>query len=55
MPTRDEEQAQEQALERLDVGLEFVAEFAVGEQHAGQKGSQRQRQSDLADEQRGSR
>ncbi len=50
---RDEEQPQQQALERLDVGLELVAEFTVGEQYAGQKCAQGQRQAHLADEQRG--
>ena len=55
MPTRDEEQAQEQALEGLDVRLELVAEFAVGQQHAGQKSAQRQRQADLAHQQRRAR
>ena len=49
---RDEEQAEEQSLERLDVGLEFVAEFAVREQYAGQEGAQRQGQAHLAHEQR---
>jgi hypothetical protein len=37
---RDEEQAEEQAFERLDVGLEFVPEFAVGEQYSGEEGPQ---------------
>ena len=43
---RDEEQAEQQALERLDVGLELVAVLAVGEQHAGEEGAERHRQAD---------
>jgi len=35
-----EEQAQQQALEGLDLGLEFVPEFRVGQQHAGQERAQ---------------
>ena len=48
MPDRDEEQAQQQALERLDVGLELVAVLRVGQQHAGQERAQRHRQADHA-------
>ncbi len=40
-PHGDEEQAEQQALEGLDVGLELVSELAVGQYHAGQKGAQR--------------
>ena len=50
----DEEQPEQQSLEGLDVGLEFVAKFAVREQHAGQKSAQRQRQAHLTHQQRGS-
>ena len=35
-----EEQAQQQALERLDVGLELVPVLAVGEQHAAEEGAE---------------
>ena len=38
---RDEEQAEQQALERLDVGLELVAVLAVGEHHAGEERAER--------------
>ena len=53
IPDGDEEQAQEQSLEGFDVSLELVAEFAVREQHAGQKGAQRQGQAHLTHQQRG--
>ena len=33
----DEEQAKQQALERLDLRFDLVAEFRVGEQHAGEE------------------
>ena len=36
-PDRDEEEAEQQALERLDVGFELVPELGVGEQHAGEE------------------
>ena len=49
----DEEQAEQQALERLEVRLELVPELAVRQQHAGQKGAQRHRQAGLIGEQRG--
>ena len=34
---RDEEEAQQQALERLDVRLQLMAIFGIGQQHPGQK------------------
>ena len=43
---RDEEQADQQALERLDVAFELVPVFAVGEHDAGQEGAERGRQAD---------
>ena len=49
---RDEEQAEQQPLERLDVGLELVAVLAVGEHHAGEERAERGRQPDLLHEQR---
>ena len=49
----DEEQAQQQALERLDVGFQFVAVFRIGQQHAGEKRAQRHRQAGLLHEQGG--
>ena len=33
---RDEEQAEQQALERIDLRFEFVPVFRIGQQHAGQ-------------------
>jgi hypothetical protein len=35
----DEEQAEQQPAERLDVGLQLPAEFAFGEHHPGQEGA----------------
>src|SRR5882757_4876668 len=48
----DEEQAQQQSLEGLDVRLEFVAELAVGEQDAGEKRTERHRQAHLTHQER---
>ena len=42
----DEEEAEQQALERFDVGLEFAPVFALGKQHAGEEGTERHRQAD---------
>ena len=50
---RDEEQAEQQALERLDVGLELVAILAVGEQHAGDERAERHREARTFEQQRG--
>ena len=33
----DEEQAEQQAFERLDLRFDLVAEFRIGEKHAGEK------------------
>ena len=41
----DEEQAEQQALERFDLRLEFVAEFGIGQQHAGEESAQAHRQA----------
>ena len=41
----DEEQAQQQALEGLDVGFQLAPVFAFRQQHAGQEGAQRHRQA----------
>ena len=49
----DEKQTEQQSFERLDVRFEFVAEFRIGEQHAGEKGAERHRQADLLHDQRG--
>ena len=38
---RDEEEAEQQALERLDIGLQLVAVFGFREQHAGHEGAER--------------
>ena len=48
---RDEEQPEQQALERFDVGFEFVAVFGVRKQHAGEEGAQRHRQADRTHQQ----
>ncbi len=37
---RDEEQAEQQAFERLQIAVEFVAIFAVGQEHAGEEGTE---------------
>ena len=50
----DEEQAQQQALEGLDIRLQFVAKFAIRQQYAGKKRTERQGQPDLAHQQCGS-
>ena len=42
---RDEEEAEQQALERLDVGLQLVAVFGLRQQHAGHEGAERRRQA----------
>ena len=49
---RHEEQAEQQALERLDVGFELVTILAVGEQQPGDECAERHRHSDGVDEQR---
>ena len=41
-----EEQRQEEAAERLDVGFELVAEIRFGQHHAGQEGAERHRHAD---------
>ena len=43
---RDEEEAQEEALEGFEVGFELVAVFAVGEDHAREERAQRGGQAD---------
>ena len=53
MPTAMKNKPEQQALERLDVGLEFVAELGIGEQHAGEKRAERHRQADFLHDQRG--
>lgn len=40
-----EEQAQEDAAERLDLGLQLMAEGGLGQQHAGQEGAHGHRQA----------
>ena len=49
----DEEQAEQQPLERLDVRLQFMPVLAVGEQHAGEEGAQGRRQPETLHQQRG--
>ncbi len=51
-PDRDEEEPEQQALERLDVALELLAEFARREHHAGEERPERRRQADEAHQQR---
>ena len=41
---RNEKQAQQQPLERLDIRFQLVPEFTVGQHHTGQEGTQRRRQ-----------
>ena len=43
-----EEQAEQDAAERLDVGLELMAEVRFGEEHAGEEGAHGHRQADLS-------
>ena len=50
---RDEEEPEQESLERLDVGLELVPIFAVGEQHAGDERAERHGQADHIEQQRG--
>ena len=42
----NEEQAQQQAFEGLDIRLQLAPELALGQQHTGQKSPQRHRQAD---------
>ena len=50
---RQEEQAEQDAAERLDVGLELVPKRRLGQQHAGDEGAHRHRQPAPLHEQRG--
>ena len=43
---RDEKQAEQQTLERLQVGFQRVPVFGIGQQHAGQEGAERHRHAD---------
>ena len=49
----DEEEAEQEALERLDVGLELAPVFAFREQHAGEEGAERHRQAHRVHQRRG--
>ena len=49
---RDEEHREQQALERLEIHLELVAVFALGQHDAGEEGAERRREADLLHEQR---
>ena len=51
-PDGHEEEPHQQALERLDVGFELVAEFRIGEEHAGEERAERHRQADGLHQQR---
>ena len=46
MPTRHEEEAEQEALEGLHLGLHDVAVGRVGQRHAGKEGAERERQAD---------
>ena len=45
-PHRHKEQAEQQALERLYVGLQLMAIFAVGQHHTGEEGAESGREAD---------
>ena len=47
-PDGDEEESQQQTLEGLEVALELVAVFAVGEDHAADERAERRGQLDHA-------
>ncbi len=42
----DEEHGKQQALEGIEIHLEFMAVFAFGEQHAGEEGAEGRREAD---------
>ena len=44
----DEEQAEQQALERLEIAFELVAVFAVGQQHAAEEGAEGRGEADAS-------
>ena len=44
-PHRHEEQPEQQSFERLDVGLQLVAEFRIGEQYAREERAERHREA----------
>src|SRR5229473_3488359 len=48
-----EEKTEQQALEGLDVGLQLVAKFGIGEEHPGEEGAERGRQADFLHDERG--
>ena len=50
-PDANEEQPQQQPLKRLDVAFQRVAIFRARQQHAGEEGPHRHRQSDLLQQQ----
>ena len=47
-----EEKTEQEALEGLDVGLQFVAKFRIGEEHPGEEGAERRRQADFLHDER---
>ena len=49
---RDEEHGEQQALEGLEVHLELVAVFALGQHHAGEEGAECRREADELHQQR---
>ncbi len=48
-----EEKTEQQTLERLDVGLQLVAKFGIGEEYPGEEGAERGRQADFLHDERG--
>ena len=53
MPTEMKKKPEQQALERLDVGLQFVAVLDLRQQHAGHEGAERHRQPGGVGQRRG--
>src|SRR3546814_14454909 len=49
----NEEQAEQQTFERLDIGMEFMAKLGFGQQYTREKRTERHRQSDRGHRQRG--
>src|SRR3546814_3663976 len=49
----NEEQAEQQTFERLDIGMEFMAKLGFGQQYTREKRTERHRQSNRGHRQRG--
>ena len=52
MPTLHEEQAEQHAAERLDIGFELMPEVRLGQEQPGQERAHRHREPDLLHQQR---